>query len=112
MKVYNTTIPDKDCCVKLCTCHIVYHTLVVYYHAHCSIAYMTCLLIRVGGIVISCDSEVINDRQDMEEGGTREGRRSGEWEKVNRKRRNGRSIYLHGQHWTEFLTNSCMFAYE
>ena len=40
---------------------IVYHTLVVY---HCSIAYLACYLIRVGGIVISCDSEVINARQD------------------------------------------------
>ena len=41
---------------------IVHHTLVVY---HCSIAYPACFLIRVGGIVISCDSEVINDGQDM-----------------------------------------------
>ena len=40
----------------------------------------------MGGIVISCDSEVINDRQDMEEGGTREGKRSGGWEKANKKR--------------------------
>ena len=43
---------------------IVYHTLVGYYHGHCSIAYPACFLIRVGGIVISCDSEVINARQD------------------------------------------------
>ena len=33
-------------------------TLVVCYHAHCSIAYMGCLLIQ-GGIVISCDSGVL-----------------------------------------------------
>ena len=59
------------------------------YHAHCSIAYLACLLIRVGGIVISCESEVINNRQDMEEGGTWEGKRSGGWEKPNKKRRNG-----------------------
>ena len=24
----------------------------------------------------------------------------------------GESIYLHGRHVTEFLTNSCMFAYQ
>ena len=38
---------------------IVYHTLVVYYHAHCSIAYLACLLTLVGGIVITCDSKII-----------------------------------------------------
>ena len=90
----------------------IYHTLVAYYHAHCSIPYLACFLIRAGGIVISCDSEVINDRQDMEEGGTREGKRSGGWEKANKKRRNGESIYLHGRNLTEFLINSGMFAYE
>ena len=47
------------------------------------------MLVRVGGIVISCDSEVINDRQDMEEGGTCEGKRSGGWEKANKKRKIG-----------------------
>ena len=50
---------------------IVYRTLVVY---HCSIAYLACYLIRAGGIVISCDSEIINDRQDMEEGWDWEGK--------------------------------------
>ena len=45
----------------------------MYYHGHCSIAYPACFLIRVGGIVISCNSEIINDKQDMEEGGTWEG---------------------------------------
>ena len=79
---------------------------------HCSIAYLACYLIRAGGIVISCDSEVINARQDMEEGGTCEGKRSGGWKKVNKKRRNGESIYLHGRHLAAFLTNSCMLAYE
>ena len=73
---------------------------------HCSIAYLACFLIRVGGIVISCDSEIINDRQDMEEGGTCEGKRSGGWEKANKKRRNGESIYLHGWYVTKFLSNS------
>ena len=84
----------------------------MYYHGHCSIAYLACFLIRVGGILISCDSEVINDRQDMEEGGTWEGKRSAGWEKANKKRRNGESIYLHGRYVTDFLTNSCMLAYE
>ena len=55
-------------------------------HGYCSIAYLACLLIWVGGTVISCDREVINDRQDMEEGGTWEGKRSGGWEKVNKMR--------------------------
>ena len=64
---------------------------------HCSIAYLACFLILVGGIVISCDSEVINDRQDMEEGGKWEGKRSAGWEKVNK---NGESIYLHERHLT------------
>ena len=106
MKVYNTTKQPKI--FVLISAHAtVYHTLVVY---HCSIAYMACLLIRVGGIVISCVSEVINDRQDMEES-TWEGKRSGGWEKANKKRRNRESIYQHGRHLTEFLTNSCMFAY-
>ena len=43
---------------------------------------------------------------------TWEGKRSGGWEKVNKKRRNGESIYLHGWHLAEFLTISCMLAYE
>ena len=68
----------------------VYHTLVVY---HCCIAYLACFLIWVGGIVISCDSEVINDRQDMENSGTWEGKLSAGWEKVNKMRRNRESIY-------------------
>ena len=88
---------------------IVYHTLVVCYHAHCSIAYLACLLIRVGGIVISCDSEVINVRK----GWTWDGKRSGGWEKVRiRRGKMGKSIYLHGRHVTEFLTNCCVFDYE
>ena len=69
MKVYNMTIPTKDFRAKFCTCHCFSkHELC--YHAHCSIVYLACVLVQVGGIVISCDSEVINDRQDMEEGGT------------------------------------------
>ena len=50
------TRPTKFCRVKF-ACTIVYHTLVVYYHAHCSIAYLACCA-DMGGIVISCDSEV------------------------------------------------------
>ena len=38
-------------------CTILYHTQVVYYHAHCCIAYLACCA-DMGGIVISCDSEV------------------------------------------------------
>ena len=33
-------------------------------------------------------------RQDMKEGGTWEGKRSGGWEKANKKRRNGESTYM------------------
>ena len=57
----------------------------------------------MGGIVISCESEVINDRQDMEEGGTCEGKRSGGWENPNKKRKNGGKYlikYLHGRYGT------------
>ena len=50
------TRPTKFCCVKF-ACTIVYPTLVVYYHAHCSIANLACCA-DMGGIVISCDSEV------------------------------------------------------
>ena len=48
----------------------------------------------------------------MEEGGTWEEKRSGGWEKRNKKRRrNGKSINLLGQHVTKFLTKYCMAAY-
>ena len=78
------TTPTKT--IVLNSAHaIVYHTLVVCYHAHCSIAYLACLLIRVGGIVISCDSKVINVRK----GWTWDGKRSGGWEKWNKKWGNG-----------------------
>ena len=50
------TRPTKFCRVKF-ACIIVYPTLVVYYHAHCSIGYLACC-VDMGGIVISCDSEV------------------------------------------------------
>ena len=50
-----------------------------------------------------------NARQDTEEGGTLEGKRSGAIGKCKKEEVNGESIYLHGQHVTEFLT---MFAYE
>ena len=46
MKVHNMTIQARD--FLLNSAHAaVDHTLVVCYHAHCSIAYMGCLLIRV-----------------------------------------------------------------
>ena len=48
----------------------------------------------------------------MEEGGTWEGKRSGVWEKRNKKRRNGKSINLLVRLVTEVLTKSCMVAYE
>ena len=45
------------------------------------------------------------------EGGTLEEMRSGGREK-NKNRRNEESINLHGRHVTEFLSKSCMVAYE
>ena len=75
MNLYNMTRPTKYCRVKL-ACTVVYHTLVVYYHAHCSIAYMACCD-DMGGIVILCDSEVKNVKQCTEESGRWEGKRSG-----------------------------------
>ena len=51
-----------------------------------------------------------NVRQDTEEGGTWEGKRSGGWEKANKKEKWRK--YLHGWHVTKFLTNFCMFDCE
>ena len=51
----------------------------------------------------------INARQDTEEGGSLEGKRSGGTAKGEIKEVNGESIYVDGQHLTEFLT---MFDYE
>ena len=34
------------------------------------------------------------------------------WEKWNKKRTNGKNIYLLGRHVTEILTKYCMVAYE
>ena len=56
MNLYNMTEQTKCCHVKF-ACTIGYHTLVVYYHAHCSIAYLACCA-DMGGIVISSNSEV------------------------------------------------------
>ena len=39
-------------------------------------------------------------------------REGGGWEKANKKRRYAETIYLHGRHLAEFLTNSCMLVYE
>ena len=56
MKVYNMTVQARD---VLNSGHAtVDSTLVVCYHAHCSLAYMG-FLGNTGGIVISCDSEVL-----------------------------------------------------
>ena len=53
------SLQHGDITVVLNSAHaIVDHTLVVCYHAHCSIANVGCLLI-MGGIVIYCDSEVL-----------------------------------------------------
>ena len=49
-----------------------------------------------------------NARQDTKEGGTLEGKRSGGTAKGEIEEVNGESIYLDGQHVTEFLT---MFDY-
>ena len=46
----------KDGRVKF-SCTIVCHTQVVCYHAHFSIVYLACCA-DMGGIVISCNSEV------------------------------------------------------
>ena len=55
MNLYNMRQQTKDCRIKF-TCTIVYHKLVVYYHARGSIAYLAC--VDMSGILISCDSEV------------------------------------------------------
>ena len=39
MKVYNMTVPEKDFRVTHAT---VYHSQVVYNHAHCSVVYPAC----------------------------------------------------------------------
>ena len=110
MNLYNIRRRTKDCRVKF-ACTIVCHTLDVYYHAHCFIAYLACCG-DMGGIVISCDSEVkkmldrtqkrVGDGSEREVGGREKGKTG----------RNRESINLHGQHVTEFLTKSCMFAYK
>ena len=49
----------------------------------------------------------------MEDGGTQEGKRSGGWEKRNKKgSRKGESIDLLGWHVTNVRTKYCMVAYE
>ena len=49
----------------------------------------------------------------MEEGGTQEGKRSGGWEKRNKKEEEKwGSINLVGRCVTELLTKSCMVPYE
>ena len=94
MNVYEITRTTKYCRDKFC----IYHCLSL---TTCTLSYS----------LFYCLSTVRskNARQDTEEGGTLEGKRSGgtakgEMEEVNRE-----SIYLDGQHVTEFLT---MFDYE
>ena len=61
----------------------------------------------------------------MKEGGTWEGKRSGGWEKANRKRRNGKSTYMDGMRPSYFgaslsephtsvtaLLDSCVCMYD
>ena len=57
MKVYNMTIQARDVLLNSPNA-TVDNTLVVCYHAHCSIAYMGCFD-NTGGIVIFCDSGVL-----------------------------------------------------
>ena len=85
MNLYNMTRRTKHCHVKFAH-KIVYHTLVVYYYAHCSIAYLACCADMVG-IVISCDIEVkkMLDRTRKRVGHGRE-REVGGQEKGNKKR--------------------------
>ena len=47
-------------------------------------------------------------RQDTEEGGTWEGKRSGGWEKANKKRRNGESTYIDGMRPNFLLIFACL----
>ena len=75
--------PTKYCRVKF-ACTIVNHTLVVYYHDNCSIAYLVCCA-DMSGIVISCDSEVkkmlnsarkrVGDGREREVGGHEKGKK-------------------------------------
>ena len=44
----------------------------------------------------------------MKEGGTWEGKRSGGWEKVNKKRRNGESTYMDGMRPSFLLIFACL----
>ena len=70
MQVYNMAITAKDFCVNFCT--IVYHTLVTYYHGHCSNTY---LLISM--VLRQWDHKILKLTL---EGGTWEGKTIGGWE--------------------------------
>ena len=92
--VYNMTISAKHCHVIIHSANF-YHTLVVCYHAHCSISYLASDV----WIVISWDSGVIKcyrgHRRGWDtRGGTWEGNTSGRWEKGYKKRINGDGIFL------------------
>ena len=58
MKVNNMMIQARDVLLNSAQATVDY-TLVVSYHAHCSIAYVYGLFANTGGIVISCDSGVL-----------------------------------------------------
>ena len=92
--------------VKFCTCHCWSHTSCL---LSCSLLYSINGLLANTGDLVTVGSQ--NFRQDTEGGGTLEGKRSGWWEKVNKKRRNAESTYMDGM-WPRFLLNFCMFDCE
>ena len=60
-------------------------------------------------MVISCDSGVLKCYAGHERRrGTWEGKRSGEWEKANKKRRNGESTYMDGMRRSFLLIFACL----
>ena len=93
MNLYDRTRTTKYGCVKFCMYHCLSHT--------------TCTL---SSSLFYCLSTVRSKiaREDTEEGGSLEGKRSGGRAKGEIEEVNGKNIYLDGQHVTEFLT---MFNY-
>ena len=93
MNLYDRTRTTKYGCVKFCMYHCLSHT--------------TCTL---SSSLFYCLSTVRSKiaREDTEEGGSLEGKRSGGTAKGEIEEVNGKNIYLDGQHVTEFLT---MFNY-
>ena len=89
MNLYDRNRTRKYCHVKFCMYHCLSLTTCT---LSCSLFY--CLSTVRSKIA----------RQDTEEGGTLEGKRSGGTAKGEIEEVNGESIYLNGQHVTEFLT--------